>query len=175
MERDSDGIEVDALDSGGVDGEDEWPAEYAFTVSHWPAHMLAFVVGAVFAFFTVLGVLIQSPLVIALFLVAFLGAVWLLLAFGETKLTERSVTHSALLGRFAIGWDEITEVVVDSGGNTVVLRGGGKQLVLPGFSFWAGREKRDARDIFEDELEWRSIPLKSAFAAFAVSRNTRVR
>jgi hypothetical protein len=137
--------------------------------------MLAFVVGAVFTFFTVLGVLIQSPLVIALFLVAFLGAVWLLLAFGETKLTERSVTHSALLGRFAIGWDEITEVVVDSGGNTVVLRGGGKQLVLPGFSFWAGREKRDARDIFEDELEWRSIPLKSAFAAFAVSRNTRVR
>jgi hypothetical protein len=40
MERDSDGIEVDALDSGGVDGEDEWPAEYPFTVSHWPAHML---------------------------------------------------------------------------------------------------------------------------------------
>jgi hypothetical protein len=154
--------------------EENWPAEYTFAVSHWPAHLIAIVSAIIFGFFAILGFVIKSPLVAVLFSAAFLSCVWLLLAYGKTTLTERGVTHTALLGKYAMEWSEPTEVVVDSGGNTVVLKSGSKQLVLPGFSLWAGREKRDARDIFLDELEWRNIPLKRGFAAFAVSRRTRV-
>jgi hypothetical protein len=172
---DFDKFTVTLLDIEPLEGEAAaWPrGGRSLIVSHWPAHAIALVSGLLFAFFTVSGTVIESPFVIVLFLAAFLACVWLLVAYGKTTLSEQSVVHSALLGKNQMDWDEITEAVADSGGNTVVLKGKGKQLVLPHFFFWAGREKENALDIFLHELGSRDIPLKRGFAAFAVSRNTR--
>jgi hypothetical protein len=150
------------------------PIEIALAVSHWPSHVIAIVCALVFAFFTVIGILGGSPLVVALFFIAFLASLWLLLSYGRTTVTQDGVRHEAPLGRHAIDWGEIKSALVDSGGNTVVLKGEGKQLVLPHFVFWAGPDKHAAQAFLLDELDWRGVQLKHGFAAFHISRNTRV-
>jgi hypothetical protein len=144
------------------------------TVSHWPAAVISVVGTVVFGFFTALFITQGSPWA-ALFLIFAAVSFSLLLLYGKTTITAEGLTQSAPVGRHFIAWDEIKSVTFDGRDNTIVLKGQGKQLVLPGFSLWAGRQKTAARRQLSDELQRRRIPTTTAFAAFAFSRNTRVR
>jgi hypothetical protein len=74
-----------------------------------------------------------------------------------------------------MAWDEITAVVVDKGGNTIVFKGEDKQLVLPGVMLWAGRDKAAAEKLMEVETARRGIKPMIDFVPFAFSKGARLR
>lgn len=90
-------------------------------------------------------------------------------------MSKQGITQIAPVGRYCIAWDDIRTVVIDKGGNSIAFKGDDKQLVLPGFSFWAGPDAAAMKDYMFAELERRGIETRVGFAAFAWSRNTRMR
>lgn len=145
----------------------------SLTVSHWPARLVGVLGILVFSFFAVLSWVFHSFWAI-LFIVLALVSIPLILLYGRTTMSQRGITHSAPLGRYALDWDEVRAVVIDKGGSTIVFQGEDKQLVLPAFSFWAGRDKTAMMGLLGQELKQRGIKISERFASFALSRHTRV-
>lgn len=153
--------------------EPSHPPAVSWTVSHWPTRLIGVVCAVVFALLAALGVAADSPCAIVLFLPLTPVSIALALLYGQTTMNQWGITHSAPLGRYALDWDEMDAVVLDSGGNTIVFKGEGKQLVLPLFSFWAGRDKAAMGGLMALELKRRGIEISRGFTAFAVSRGCR--
>ncbi len=148
---------------------------FSATVSHWPARLIGVVGVIVFALFSALAIAANSPCGLIFFIPLTLACIPLALLYGQTTMNQWGITHSAPLQRYALGWDEIHEVVMDIGDNTVVFKGEGRQLVLPGFLFWAGRDRSAARELMARELKRRGIKTSKGFAVFAMSRHCRVK
>jgi uncharacterized protein YwqG len=147
----------------------------SLTVSHWLARLVGVAGAIVFTFFGILGIVSNSPCAVILFIPLTLASIALALLYGRTTIGQQGILHSAPLGCYALEWGEIRAVVIDTGGNTVVFKGEGKQLVLPGFAFWAGRDKPAAMALLGEELKQRGIEVSRGFAAFAISRHCRVK
>jgi hypothetical protein len=146
----------------------------SLTVSHWPARLIGMVGTIVFVLFSALSIAANSPCGMVFFIPVTLACIPLALLYGRTSIDQWGITHSSPPGRYALDWDEINAVVMDIGENTIVFKGEGKQLVLPGFSFWAGRDKSAIRGLMDQELERRGIEISRGFAAFATSCHCRV-
>jgi hypothetical protein len=144
-------------------------------VSHWPARLVGIVCAIGFTLFAVVGALARWPVGSIVFVLLALASVLLILLYGRTVISEQGITHIAPLGRFGMAWDEITAVVVDKGGNTIVFKGEDKQLVLPGVMLWAGRDKAAAEKLMEVETARRGIKPMIDFVPFAFSKGARLR
>ena len=133
-------------------------------------------VGAiVFALFGALAIAANSLCGMIVFLPLTLACIPLALLYGRTSINRWGITHSSPLGRHALAWDEMNAVVMDIGDNTIVFKGEGKQLVLPGLALWASPDKPAIRELMGQELKRRGIEISRGFAAFAISHGCRVK
>jgi hypothetical protein len=147
----------------------------SLTVSHWPARLIGVVGVIIFALFSALAIAANSPCGMIVFIPFTLACIPLAFLYGQTSINHWGITHSSPLGRYTLDWDEMNAVVMDIGDNTIVFKGQGKQFVLPGFAFWAGRDKQAVRGLMDQELKRRGIKISKGFAAFAISRGCRVK
>lgn len=147
----------------------------SLAVSHWPARLIGVIGVIVGMLFSALVIAIGARCEAVFFLLFTAASLLMALVSGRTSMDQWGIRLSSPLGIYALDWDEMIGVVIDSGGNSVVFKGEGKQLVLPGFAFWAGRDKAEMRRLIDDELKRRGIQISRGFATFAVSRHSRIK
>lgn len=147
----------------------------SLTVGHWPARLIGVVGVIVGVLFSALAIATGAHCEAVFFLLFTAVSLLMALVAGRTSMDQWGIRLSSPLGTYALDWDEMIGAVIDSGGNSVVFKGEGKQLVLPGFAFWAGRDKAEMRRLIDDELKRRGIQISRGFAAFAVSRHCRIK
>lgn len=144
-------------------------------VSHWPTRMIGLVATIAFTFFAVITFRPPQffPTIVLFAFAAY--SLFMFLSFGATSMDNFRIIQRSNLGEFELNWAEVKIIETDLLGNIIVFKGGGKQLVVPGFAFWAGKDKSEMVRLFQKQVRENHIPLQIApLAAFAVSRNTRV-
>ena len=150
------------------------PSDRSLQVSHWLTKLIGaigFIAFGFFAFITFAPSKILTTLVLLLFA---LWGVYLFIAYGSTKMDAQKITHTSWLGKFEIQWDEVEAIKADSLGNNIVFAGKNKQLVIPGFSMWSGRDKGEMISLYRSALESRALQVHDIMlAAFAISKNTK--
>lgn len=149
-------------------------ASSVLQVNHWLAQSLGLLLVLVFGPATIImfntGKYFHA---IGAILLAALGILGFIL-YGRTEMSEEVIMHKSLYGRFRIKWDEVQEINTDRMGNTILFKGKGKQLAIPGTSFWSGKDKKRMMELYSRQVKMREIPVKYTQAAiYAISRGTR--
>jgi hypothetical protein len=144
-------------------------------VGHWPTRVLGLVGTIAFTISAVISFNVGELTPTIIFSALAVYSLFMFLSFGSTSMDSLRIQHRSSFGFFEIQWNEVEAIETDTLGNAVVFKGVGKQLVLPGFIFWAGKDRLEMIRLFQRVVKERRIPLQVApLAMFAVSRNTRV-
>jgi hypothetical protein len=141
--------------------------------------ILGWVCTLFFAFLAVMALLSNEtgPAFFFLFFIA-LG-VYLILTTGNIRMNQHVVTYETPLGRYQIGWDEISEIRTNYSRRSFLLVGAGqagqKQFVLPGTAAWFGKDKKAMLALFAGQIQARGIPIKNnVLMGFSTRKNVRV-
>lgn len=82
---------------------------------------------------------------------------------GEVLLAERllldseGITQTLLFGTHRISWDEIERVRMGSTGQTMIVEGQGKRLIISGLRHWYGADAKTAQKFFLHQIDLRNI------------------
>jgi hypothetical protein len=102
----------------------------------------------------------------------------ILLLYGEGKIEADSnkIVRQTIIGKYAIQWDEIQEVLVDHKYEAMSLLGENKRLVMPGSAKWYGEDREKLYYLVQSKLELAGISVRrSGKPVFSLSKNTRVK
>jgi hypothetical protein len=101
--------------------------------------------------------------------------VFVIVCAGSILLSEDSVTHDSLFGRYRIEWNQIRSIEVGPYG-TLVLHGDGKRLVLTPPAYWSGHDKREAREFLAQKIRVISPPITASRTAdYKLHKNVRIK
>lgn len=89
--------------------------------------------------------------------ILFLNLVGLVLLAERVLLDTQGITQILPFGNYRISWDEIEHVRMGTTGQTVIVEGHGKRLVLSGLRHWYGAQTQTARKFFLHQIDMRNI------------------
>jgi hypothetical protein len=143
-------------------------------VSHWLVQFLGLLLAIIFLPCPVI-MINAGNYIYALVSVIFLGlGIFAFILYGKTEMNEETIIHKSLFGRFQMKWDEVQSIETDQTDDTIVFKGKGKQLAIPGTPFWFGKDKKRMKELYSKQIEQRQITVKYAQSAmFAISKGTR--
>ena len=138
--------------------------------------IIGIVCGLLFLAATVMSILSAAWNVVPVFGVFTVLCLYLCLGIGPIDADAEGIKYTTRLGKYAIRWDEVTVLELDTLEQTLVLRGSHKQLAIPGPAAWMGKDKQALRALIDRQIQQRHIAVKqSPWTNFKLSKNTRVR
>jgi hypothetical protein len=115
----------------------------------------------------VLSVMCLLPLTLGVHAVVFLA--------GTIRADRERLELRSVAGRFALPWDQITEVEVDQQHVPLVFCAGDRRLPLPSWLYWTGPDKAALVSLVQTQIRERKVPTRlSAWAAYRRPRGVRV-
>jgi hypothetical protein len=154
---------------------DTGPKDPILTVNHWIPKGIGIFGALFFLFGAIGGFYTKQPLVGIFFLIFSAYSFFVFLLYGKTEMDKKAILQKSIIGSFKIKWYEVKGIEVDAGGNSIVFKGENKQLVIPGRSFWTGKDKKQMIELFNAQIEEKGLAVKyDTWAEFALSRNTRI-
>lgn len=119
---------------------------------------------------------IQEGALTVFFVFVVPGLILLLYSEGGIEADSNKIVRQTIIGKYAIQWDEIQEVLVDHKYEAMSLLGEGKRLVMPGSAKWYGEDREMLYYLVQSKLELAGIPVRrSGRPVFSLSKNTRVK
>jgi len=136
---------------------------------------IAVVVGIALTIYLHLRSIQEGALVMFSFFVVS-GVILLLYSAGKIEADSTKIVRQTIVGKYAIQWGEIQEVLVDYKNEAMSLVGDNKRLVMPGSAKWYGEDKEKLYYLIQLKLELAGIPVRrSGKPVFSLSKNTRVK
>lgn len=104
---------------------------------------------------------------------ALLGG-YVLLITGTVEVTQEAITRKVPLGWYSIRWDEIKSVSRDPYGS-LVFCGDGKYLAIAGVAYWSSKNRYEAADFINTQIELRRLEVKNISANYSFAKNTKIK
>jgi len=111
----------------------------------------------------------------SLFFLIFVGLGFYLLMVGTTEMDPHTITYTTRLGQYQIRWDEITQIEMDRGLQSLAFKGCNKRLAIPGPAYWSGKDRLQMFEFLGAQVERYRIATRfTVWSAFRRSKNTKV-
>lgn len=113
----------------------------------------------------------------AVFLLLAATSVFWNLIHGELRMSSEDIIYATPLGKYRMKWDDVKQVDMDpkDGALAFYAEDRSTRMAVVGPMFWWGRDKRELRQLLDNEVEKRRIPVKrTARASYTLCKNTKV-
>jgi hypothetical protein len=113
-----------------------------------------------------------GALVAPAFLLFFLPSLYLILFFGDIRISDIGLEMNTPVGQHSIDWKEVT--AIEFGQSHIVLTGQSKRLVIPQFTFWSPKSQKIGAETFREIAATLGITPQYRYSAdFKISKNTK--